>query len=146
MFCVWDRKKDRDSQSADTKTAAVVAGICKTLQKSGEHFLIGKGNTGAHGQLIGSAVQTGTEAGQPPMCLLNGKQKPLMVVELHGHAQKAFIWDAVELRFVILRGREQRICIINADFSTGIDSVLPFLKLNQPSPAVIIKIDWLSVK
>ena len=64
----------------------------------------------------------------------------------HGNRQQLTVVSALKKSlFVFCRGK-QSICTVNADFSSGVHSVLSFPEFNQPGLAIVIKVNWFTVE
>ena len=66
--------------------------------------------------------------------------------KIKGEPQHILIFSAPEKDVIFFLILKNPVCIINADFTAGIDAVLTFPKLNQPGLSLIVKIYRKAVK
>ena len=134
------------AESADGEILLPAARLAQSADKGKLHSFVRKPDCRLHAQCRRPRKAACKERGKPPVVLRNLDTAAVLPTEHKRAVQQFRVRRCLKPCRPVLLLSENPVRMVNADFAPGIDAILPFPELNQPCPAVIVKVHRQRIK
>lgn len=146
VFCETFSEVKTGGKPVDAEAVVRTACPSQPVYESAEHFPVGEADAGFHRKTGGSGKASHKKSSQPPVTSCVTDALVFVSAKTEGAVEHFRFIRAGEPGGFVVAFRNHGICVINANFRSGVDTVLPFPKFDQPGSALIIKVDREGVK
>ena len=133
-------------ETFDTDSIFPIAGPFKAICKGGEHFSVRETDAYLHGERRRLCKAAGQKGSKPPVPAAVAYAVVSFIAQQERTFQHFVLFRTGEPGAFVVLFRNDRICMIDTNLRTGIDTILAFPDFNQPGSAAIIEIDRKRVK